>query len=115
LRSIEQHKEQIESRGVKIVAISVDPPEVTRPHIEKQGYTYLFLCDAQPVLRAWDLLHPGGFRGNDIARPAEFLIDPQGVVRWVNLTGDYRQRPKGEELLEVLDNAGVPARPAHAH
>ena len=110
MRSIQEHKEKIEARSVKIVAVSVDRPEVTRPHIEKQGYTYLFLCDAMEVIRAWDLVHPSGFRGNDIARPAEFLIDPQGVVRWVNLTENYRVRPKGEELLKALDAAGVPAR-----
>ncbi len=110
MRSIEEHKQQIESRGVKIVAISVDPPQVTRDHAAKQGYSYLFLSDEKlDVIRRYDLLHEGGFRGADIARPAEFLLDPRGVVRWRNLTESYRVRPKGEQILEALDRAGVPA------
>jgi peroxiredoxin len=109
LRSIEEHKQQIESRGVKIAAISVDPPQVTKEHAAKQGYSFLFLSDEKlEVIRRYDLLHEGGFRGADIARPAEFLLDPQGVLRWRNLTESYRIRPKGEQLLEALDQAGVP-------
>lgn len=109
MRSIEEHKKQIEGRGVKIVAVSVDPPATTREHAAKQGYSYLFLSDEKAeVIRAWDLLHPGAFRGADIARPAEFLLDPDSVVRWRNLTESYRVRPKGEQILEALDHAGVP-------
>lgn len=112
MRSIEEHRQTIESRGVRLVAISVDPPATTREHIKKQGYNFLFLSDEQhEVLRQWDLVHPGAFRGEDIARPAEFLLDPEGVVRWVNLTDRYQVRPKGEQILEAMDKAGVPAAP----
>jgi uncharacterized protein (TIGR01244 family) len=110
LRSIEEHRQTIESRGVRLVAISVDPPATTREHIKKQGYNFLFLSDEKrEVLRQWDLVHPGAFRGEDIARPAEFLLDPEGIVRWVHLTDRYQVRPKGEQLLEAMDQAGVPA------
>jgi peroxiredoxin len=95
---------------VRLVAISVDPVEVTARHCEKQSYTFLFLADPKAeVIRRYDLLHAGGRGGEDIARPAEFLIDPGGVVRWVNLTESFRVRPKGEEILKVLDDLGVKA------
>jgi peroxiredoxin len=35
----------------------------------------------------------------DVARPAEFLVDPSGTVRWVNLTGDFRVRARPDEML----------------
>lgn len=41
--------------------------------------------------------------GKDIARPAEFLIDPSGTVRWVDLTEDYRVRAKPETVLQAFD------------
>lgn len=95
-------------RNVRLVAISVDPEEVTARHCEKQGYTFVFLSDAKAeVIRRYDLLHAGGRGGQDIARPAEFLLDPSGVVRWVNLTEDFRVRPKAEQILAVLDKLGV--------
>ncbi len=95
---------------MRLVAISVDPVEVTARHCEKQGYTFVFLSDPKAeVIRRYDLVHTGGHGAEDIARPAEFLVDPGGVVRWVNLTESFRVRAKGEEILKVLDDLGVKA------
>jgi peroxiredoxin len=38
--------------------------------------------------------------GQDVARPAEFLVDRTGTVRWRNLTEDYRVRARVEQMLE---------------
>ena len=108
MRSLEQKLDEFRTRGVQVVAISVDRPEVTREHCRKQGYTYTFLSDVnQEVIRRYDLVHQGGGPGVDIARPAEFLIDSTGTVRWVNLADDYRVRPRPEQILGVLDNLRV--------
>jgi peroxiredoxin len=87
------------------VAISADPPQATREHLAKTGWTYTFLSDADAaVIRRYGILHPGaGENGKDIARPAEFLIDPTGTIRWVNLTDDLRVRARPEEVLRVFD------------
>jgi peroxiredoxin len=109
LRSFQQKLEKFTARGVRIVAISVDPPEVTRAHSEKQGYTFTFLSDPKAeVIRRYDLLHAGGgIGGADIARPAEFLLDPSATVRWVNLSESYKVRATAEQVLKVLDDLGV--------
>lgn len=97
-------------RGIKVVAVSVDPPETTRKHVEKQGYPFLFLSDEKlEALRKYDLIHPAGFRGADISRPGEFLIDPTGIIRWRDLTENYRVRVKGEDILKGLDQMGIKA------
>jgi peroxiredoxin len=85
------------------VAISVDQPQVSADLCKKAGYTYTFLSDPNAeVTRRYDLLHPGaGVDGHDIARPAEFLLDSSGAVRWVNLTEDLRVRATPEEMLKA--------------
>jgi peroxiredoxin len=85
------------------VAISVDAPEVSRDLRERVGYTYTFLSDPQAeVIRRYDLVHPGaGEDGRDIARPAEFLVDSSGTVRWVNLTENYWVRARPEQFIEA--------------
>ena len=87
------------------MAISADPPAVTREHLGKTGWTYTFLSDPDAAaIRRYGLLHKGaGVDGKDIARPAEILIDPSGTVRWVNLTEDYRVRARPGEVLQVFD------------
>jgi peroxiredoxin len=94
---------EIEQLGVRPVAISVDTPEMSRDLCRKVGYTYTFLSDPKAeVIRRYDLLHPGGgVNGQDIARPAEFLVDSSGVIRWVNLTEDYRVRARSDQIMEA--------------
>ena len=60
-----------------------------------------FLSDPKAkVIRRYDLLHPGGGpEGSDISRPAEFLVDSSGTVRWTNFTEDIRVRAKADQML----------------
>jgi len=89
--------------GIRLVAISVDALEVSAELCRKAGYSYAFLSDPNAeVIRRYDLVHPGGgVNGQDIARPAEFLLDSSGVVRWVNLTEDFRVRATPEEMFKA--------------
>jgi len=111
LRGFQEHLPEFEARNVAVIAASVDPPEVTREHTQKMGYTFRFLCDPnREVIQQLDLVHAGGsMEGDDIFRPAEFLIDPQGIVRWVNLTENWRLRPRPEDILHIIDEmAAIP-------
>ena len=83
------------------VAISVDKPEESRDLIRKAGYSFPFLSDPNAeVIRRYDILHKGaGERGQDVARPAEFLVDRNDIVRWRNLTEDLRVRARPEAML----------------
>ena len=85
------------------MAISVDPPDVTRNMLSQAGYTFHFLSDPNvDAIRKYDLVHEGqGENGHDVARPAEFLIDSSGTVRWVNLTENYWVRARPEQILEA--------------
>ncbi len=88
-----------------MVAISVDAPEVNRRHCQKLGFTYTFLSDSKAeVIRRYDLLHQGaGPKGSDVARPAEFLIDSTGAIRWVNLTESPAVRARPDQVLKAFD------------
>ena len=71
--------------------------------LSKFGYSFTFLSDPKAeVIRRYDLVHAGaGINGQDIARPAEFLLDADGVVRWVNLTENYWVRARPEQVMEA--------------
>lgn len=53
------------------------------------------VCAVVGVMRAFRQPH------SDISRPAEFLVDSNGVVRWTNFTEDIRIRAKSDEMLAV--------------
>ena len=105
MRSIERQLSQIQAVGIRPVAISVDAPEVSRDLVRKAGYTFPVLSDPKAeTIRSYDLVHAGaGENGRDIARPAEFLVDSSGTVRWVNLTENYWVRARPEQIIAAAE------------
>jgi thioredoxin-dependent peroxiredoxin len=101
LRSFQQRLPEFEARGIRVVGISVDPPDINERQSQKLGYTFPLLSDPNAkVIRRYDVLHRGaGPKSVDIARPAEFLLDSNGVVRWVNLTDNIAVRARPEQVL----------------
>ena len=108
MRSFQRRLSDFDARGIRIVGISVDPPEINRRQSQRVGYTFPLLSDPNAeVIRRYDVLHPGaGPKSGDIARPAEFLIDSNGVVRWVNLTENIAVRAGPEQVLDAFDQIG---------
>ena len=103
MRGIERSLDKLNEVGIRPVAISVDTPDASRDLAQQQGYTFPLLSDQNvEVIRRYDLVHAGaGENGHDVARPAEFLLDSTGTVRWINLTENYWVRARPEQVLEV--------------
>jgi len=112
LRSFQKHLADFNARGIRVAGISTDAADITRQHCQKRGFTFAFLTDPKAeVVRRYGLLHQGGGpQGTDIARPAEFLIDPTGVIRWVNLTESVTVRARPEQVRRAVDEL-MPAAP----
>ena len=98
--------QDFESRGVRVVAVSSDAVDVNRAHRGKIGITVPILSDEKgEVMRRYDVLHTsGGPGGQDIARPAEFLVDSSGTVVWRNLTESAAVRTRPGEVLKAFDS-----------
>jgi len=86
----------------------VDSPSESQKLCESRGYSFPFLSDPNAqVIRQYGVLHPkGGEDDKDIARPAEFLVDATGKIRWVNLTDDFRVRARPDAVLGAINKLG---------
>jgi peroxiredoxin len=95
---------------VEVVAISVDSCGDSKKLCQSQGYSFPFLSDPKAeVIRRFGVLHArAGMNDQDIARPAEFLVDAASTIRWENLTEDIRVRARPENVLKAFD-ATMPA------
>ena len=105
MRGFEQHLNEFHQRGIEVVAISVDSPAESQKLCQSRGYTFPFLSDPKAeMIRLYGVRHANGRgEGKDIARPAEFLVDAKGTIRWVNLTDDIRVRARPESVLAAID------------
>jgi peroxiredoxin Q/BCP len=112
LRSFQERLPEFERRGAEVLAISVDSRDESRKLCQSRGYTFPFLSDPNTTaIRAYGVLHPhGGEDGQDIARPAEFLVDASGTIQWENLTESVLSRLHPQTALRVLDGMPAPSR-----
>jgi len=101
-------KEQKED--TQILALSVDAPEDLQRMVDRISAddglapTFPFLTDpGHQVIDRYGLFNPDDPRGRQIAHPATFVIDKEGVVRWRFIEVDYRIRPGNEDILKALE------------
>ena len=88
-----------------MVAVSSSPPEAHDRIAGKLGLTFTLLSDPSgEAIEHWGLAHPGALPLSDtpVARPAIFIVDPQGIVRQRFLTENWRIRARPETLLDAL-------------
>ncbi len=93
------------STDAKIFAICTDPVEKNAEVVDQLQLDYAILSDPELIaIDRFDLRHEDGnpMKGKDIARPAVFVLDRNGVVRWRSLTDNYRVRVRPETILEQL-------------
>ena len=97
---------------MKLYAISIDPPDVSKKFAEKIAsdrngpVDFLLLSDpGHTVIDTYGLLDPS-YKGQDvygIPHPAVYVIDKSGRVSWVKVESDYRERPVNAEIRTALD------------
>ena len=68
------------------------------------GLDFPILSDAENmVIQVWGVVDKeGGIGGGDIARPGTYILDAEGVIRWKDLTSNWRIRSSPEEIIEAI-------------
>lgn len=79
-----------------------------RRYVEETGLPFNILVDAsRDVLKAYGVWHAVGLTAWNIARPALFLIDPSGAIRYSFVAERQDEFPTHEEILAAIDRLGV--------
>ena len=98
--------------NVKLYAISVDPPNVSKEFAEKivsdgkGAVNFSLLSDPDhKIIDAYGLRDPAyqGQKVYGIPHPAVYVIDKQLKVTWAKIESNYRERPTTEEIRKALD------------
>lgn len=109
-------------RGARLMAVSPQTPDNSLTMAEKHSLEFPVLSDeGGEAIGAYGLKYDVASRelyetvGVDLAEfngkggwilpaPAVFVIDREGIVRFVNVNGDYTQRVEPEEAFAALDS-----------
>jgi methyl-accepting chemotaxis protein len=86
------------------VPIVAQRPDAVRRYVEETGVPFDILIDeSREVTKAYGVWHRIGLDAWNIARPAVFLLDASGVVRYSFVAGSQREYPSATELLAAVD------------
>ena len=77
--------------------------ESVRRYIEETGLPFNVLIDeSRDVLRAYGVWHRIGIDAINIARPALFIVDPTGSIRYSFVADKQHEFPSHEEIVGAL-------------
>jgi peroxiredoxin len=100
-----------------VAAVSVDPPEISEALRRKLDLPIRILSDVHGTLMdPLGIRHDGGMPpalvagevakvnpSKDLFLTTTFLIDEQGVIRWIYRPDTYRMRASVDELIAAID------------
>ena len=89
---------------MQVVAVVAQASEVVRVYIEETGLPFNILVDtSRDVLKAYGVWQALGWMSWNIARPALFLIDRTGAIRFSFIADRQDQFPSHQEIMTALD------------
>ena len=103
---MQSHIEEIREAGAQVLAVCIDSVEENARVVENLGLDFPILSDPDfMAIKPYSILHDGAMTASgtdNVARPAVFIIDGSGVVRWRRLTDNWRVRVRPEKILKQL-------------
>jgi hypothetical protein len=108
---LEQQRRQFEARGLGIVAITYDSPELVKHFAQRKGLTYPVLGDGEfKMIRAFNILNdnfPPDHAWYGVPFPGTYVTDENGIVREKFFEPDHRERYTAHTVL-VKTGAAAP-------
>ena len=92
--------------NAQVIGISVNDPFSNKAFAEKNRLPFPVLSDyMREVIKLWDLELPdfAGLKGYTVAKRSIFILDEQGIVRYIWISQDPSIEPKYGEIQKMLE------------
>ncbi len=101
---MQESETAIENAGAIVLAISKYDAAETASWLEEHDWSYPILCDGASAIEAYGLLNPDVSRESmkGIPHPATIIVDNAGIVRFVNVWVNFRERTPPTTIIEEL-------------
>ena len=89
------------------MAVVTQRSEKVKRYVEDQGLPFdLLIDDSRDVVKSYGVWHRVGFDAWNIAKPAVFLIDRGGVIRYVFVADYQTEFPEIGTIIRQLEMIG---------
>ena len=98
---------QYNELNAQVLAVSVDSPFTLKLWHEKNGFTFPLLSDFnKEVIKQYgaiyDVFAPGAFNYLGVAKRSAFVIDKEGILRYVEILEEAKNEPDYAAIQKVL-------------
>ena len=96
---------ELQARGARTVTVVAQRPASAAADMREAAYPFPVLADpTREVVKQYGVYVRANFESINIARPASFVLDPQGVVRFMHLASIQFEFASWDEILKTLDS-----------
>lgn len=101
---MQESLDQFEAQNTTVLGISKYGAGETQMWLSENDWTFPILVDGGPVIREYGIPNPDhdGTEREGIPHPATIIVDADGVVRFVNVWVNYRDRTPPDEILSRI-------------
>ena len=101
---MQESLDQFEAENTTVLGISKYGAGDTLTWLSKNDWTFPILVDGGAVIREYGIPNPDheGTDREGIPHPATIIVDTNGVVQFVNVWVNYRDRTAPEEILSRI-------------
>jgi peroxiredoxin len=102
---IAEHMPELEKRGAKTVTVVAQRPAGAAADLKDDPYPFPVLADAsRTVVKQYGVYVRANFESINIARPASFILDTKGTVRFMHLASIQFEFASWDDILSTLDS-----------
>jgi peroxiredoxin len=95
---------EFEKRDTAVIGILVQNMSKVREYLEGKSYPFPLLVDEKrEVVKDYGVYVKANFESYNIARPSDFILDGEGIIRYIYVGYHQMDFPEDEELFKVLD------------
>ena len=95
---------EFEKRGTGVVVIMAQDPERMQDYLKDHSFPFPLLADAgRKVVKDYGVYVRANFESVNIARPANFILDKDGTVRYIFIASVQVESAKDSDIFAVLD------------
>ncbi len=96
---------EFEKRGARVAVIMAESVPRISEFLEKHSYPFPLLSDVRrTVVKAYGVYVRVNFESVNISRPAEFVLDAEGIIRYIYIGRIQTDFPPDEDVFAVLDS-----------
>ena len=107
LRSLRREETEFKKAGARLVAISAQFVEENRKLAIANDFAFPILSDFDlKVIGKLGMVHEHAApNGTSAAKPATYVVDRRGKVRWIYASNTIRNRPDPKDILAAVQQA----------